>query len=46
MLAKDLKLDYEEIHIVLYGLVLWRSIMQPFDNTAAANNKYEDRKRG
>jgi len=32
MLAKDLKLDCEKIHIVLYGLELWLSITQPFDN--------------
>lgn len=34
-LAKDLKLDCEEIHIVLYALQLWLSITQPFENTVS-----------
>lgn len=32
MLAKDLKLDCEKIHTVLYGLEPQLSITQPFDN--------------
>lgn len=35
MLAKDLKLDCEKMHIVLYALELWLSITQPFDNTVS-----------
>ena len=33
MLAKDLKLEFEKIHIVLYGLEIPLSRTPPFDKT-------------